>query len=180
MPRRCTVCQHGELATINAALVTGTALAALSRTYSLSADALARHRDKHLPEAMLQATALGMAANADDLIARVAGLEADARRLGVAAEDAGDLRGALAAVRELTRMVELLGRLLVLKAEGEADGEAGVTIHVEYEPEWDLSFLTDEELAELERLQAKALPPNASGELPAAAPGPAARAALKG
>jgi hypothetical protein len=48
---------------------------------------------------------------ADSLLAKVTDLETDARRLGKAAEKAGDARTALAAVRELCRIVELLGRL---------------------------------------------------------------------
>ena len=52
----------------------------------------------------------------------------EARRLGKKAEDAGDLRGALTAVRELVRIVELLGRI---QGEITEPGEA-TTINVVY------------------------------------------------
>jgi hypothetical protein len=47
----------------------------------------------------------------DDLLTKVDGLEEDAKRIAKAAERANDLRTALAGVRELTRIVELLAKL---------------------------------------------------------------------
>jgi hypothetical protein len=47
----------------------------------------------------------------DDLLAKVRALEGDANRIAKAAEGANDLRTALAGVRELTRIVELLAKL---------------------------------------------------------------------
>jgi hypothetical protein len=63
----------------------------------------------------------------DSLLAKIAQLETEARRLGKKAEDAGDLRGAMAAVRELVRIVEVLGKL-----QGEITEPGGTTVNVVY------------------------------------------------
>jgi hypothetical protein len=64
---------------------------------------------------------------ADSLLAKIAQLETEARRLGKKAEDSGDLRGAMAAVRELVRIVEILGKL-----QGEITEPGGTTVNVVY------------------------------------------------
>jgi len=74
---------------------------------------------------MLKARAANEATLAADLLAKVAALEADAKRLGAQAEKAGDLRTALGAVRELVRIVELLAKL-----RGELDERPQVNILV--------------------------------------------------
>jgi hypothetical protein len=50
-------------------------------------------------------------AQADGLLDKISQLEQEARRLGLRSEDAGDFRGAMGAVRELVRIVELLAKL---------------------------------------------------------------------
>ena len=45
------------------------------------------------------------------MLAKVVQLETDARRIMAKAEKAEDLRTAIVAIRELTRLVDLLGRL---------------------------------------------------------------------
>lgn len=108
---RCQVCLSAERTRIDAALVAGTTFAALSRAYGLSEDALARHAARHLPLALVKSQRAAEVARADDLLARIEGLEEDARRLGRKAEAQGDLRAALVAVRELVRICEVLARL---------------------------------------------------------------------
>jgi len=49
MPRTCTVCRHGELTAIDAALVGGTPRRELAHRYGLSATAVRRHAVAHLP-----------------------------------------------------------------------------------------------------------------------------------
>ena len=55
MPRTCTVCTHSDLEAINRALVAGDAIRGMSALYRVSEDALARHKEKHLPTAMVKA-----------------------------------------------------------------------------------------------------------------------------
>ena len=64
---------------------------------------------------------------ADSLIDKITQLEREATRLGKKAEDAGDLRGAMAAVRELVRIVELLAKI-----QGDIKDPGGTTINVVY------------------------------------------------
>jgi len=64
---------------------------------------------------------------ADNLMGKITQLEQEARRLGRKAEDAGDYRGAMAAVRELVRIVELLAKL-----QGELKDPGGTTVNVVY------------------------------------------------
>jgi hypothetical protein len=60
---------------------------------------------------LVKATEAAEVVRADVLLARVRGIEAEARRLGRKAEREGDLRAALLALREMARANELLGRL---------------------------------------------------------------------
>jgi hypothetical protein len=66
---------------------------------------------------------------ADTLLAKVVTLEADAKRLQGLAEDAGDFKTALQAIRELVRIIELQARLI-----GELDDSP--TVNVLVLPEW--------------------------------------------
>ena len=69
----------------------------------------------------------------DTLMGQVEDLKSMARRLGKKAEDAGDLRGALAAVRELVRIVDLVAKLTgQIGGDGSGHGGAnrtGITIN---------------------------------------------------
>lgn len=129
MPRRCSICTHPEREAIDARYVAGEPARLLAAVYGVSDRALRRHAATHLPAALVSAQEAADAADADDLLAKVAGLEADARRIGATAEKAGDVRTALAAVRELTRIVELLAKL-----RGAMDDRPQISIHVA--PEW--------------------------------------------
>ena len=63
----------------------------------------------------------------DSLMDKITQLEQEARRLGKKAEDAGDLRAAMAAVRELVRIVELLAKI-----KGDIKDPGGTTVNVVY------------------------------------------------
>ncbi len=124
MPRTCTVCLHPKRAEVDAALLAGTPYRVAASRYESSVGALQRHRE-HIAPALAIAKQAERVAAADSILDKVAGLEADARRIGAAAEADGDGRTALAAVRELTRIVELLARL-----RGELDARGSVTVQV--------------------------------------------------
>lgn len=129
MPRVCTACQHPKVAAINKELLAGVAHLALEKRYGVLRDALRRHAATHIPKALAQAAQAGAVASADTLLAQLEGLRGDAERIGRKAERARDYRGALAGVRELTRLVELAARLA-----GEL--REGVTVNVAVLPEW--------------------------------------------
>jgi hypothetical protein len=73
-----------------------------------------RHQQEHLPAARTALVEENAPESAMEgaLLAKITRLEAEARQLGKEAEDAGDFRGAMAAVRELVRIVELFSGLL--------------------------------------------------------------------
>ncbi|OGC01445.1 MAG: hypothetical protein A3G35_10965 [candidate division NC10 bacterium RIFCSPLOWO2_12_FULL_66_18] len=111
MGRRCTACASPHRADIDQALASGQAIAGIARDFAVSEDALARHREAHLPGALVKASEAAEVARADTLLTKIQSLEAEAKRIGAKAEKEGDLRCALVAVRELTRIVELLAKL---------------------------------------------------------------------
>jgi len=63
------------------------------------------------------------------VLAKIAALEADAKRLQAKAEKSGDYRTAIAALREMVRIVELLAKL-----QGELT--EGTTINILVNPQW--------------------------------------------
>ncbi len=129
MPRTCTVCVHPEREAIDRALVAGEPFRGIARTYRVSDDAVARHRESHLPERLAKAEAAAEVAQADDLLREVRALRSKAYSLLLKAEAAGDYRTALAGVREARACLELLGEL-----EGELDRRPTVNLLVS--PEW--------------------------------------------
>jgi hypothetical protein len=129
MPRRCTICDHPDHEAIDRAIADGTLVSRIVSVYAVSASAVRRHAAAHLPAQLTKAREAVEVARADDLLGKVAALEADAKRIGRQAEDNEDQRTALMAVRELVRIVELLAKL-----RGALDERPQVNIHVA--PEW--------------------------------------------
>jgi transposase-like protein len=113
MARTCTICAHPARDAIERAYLDGGTACRLAAQYGVSDRALRRHCAAHLPSAIVKAKKAADVARGDELLARINVLEDDARRLGAKAERDGDLRTALAAVRELVRIVDVLARLRV-------------------------------------------------------------------
>ena len=130
MPRRCSICTHAARTAIDRALAGGAAFPEVAAEWNVSAHAVGRHfRADHITKRVVKSAAAVEIVEADDLLAKVRTLEEDARRIGATAEQAGDLRTALAAVRELTRIVDLLGRLAgVIRAGGNVAVAVGVQV----------------------------------------------------
>src|SRR5918998_159300 len=100
MPRSCTVCTHPDRTEIDEALVGGVSSAEIAGRYrTIGERAIRRHRTNHLPETLAKA------------------------------EEAGELRTALGAIREARGNLELLARLL-----GELDERP--TVNLSISPEW--------------------------------------------
>ena len=129
MPRPCSICAHPDRAAIDRALVAGEPFRGIARTYRVSEDAVARHRESHLPEKLAKAEAAAEVAEATDLLREVRALRSKAYALLLKAEAAGDIRTALAGVREARGCLELLAEL-----EGELDRRP--TINLLVAPEW--------------------------------------------
>ncbi|MHC9540426.1 MAG: hypothetical protein AB9903_12990 [Vulcanimicrobiota bacterium] len=146
MARRCTVCNHPQYEDINKALINNAVIRGISREYDISEDALTRHKKSHIPELLAksqeiqeQKAALITEAvqekeaqetgQADSLLTQLKELMTRTERIFTKAEEAGDLRAALQAIREGRGNIELLGKLI-----GEL--QDGVTINLYNHPVW--------------------------------------------
>ena len=125
MPRPCSVCTSPDREAIDAALVAGDGFASIAREHAISEDAVARHRAGHLPARMARTPRAAEVAHADDLLGQVRALRSKAMSILLAAERQGDLRTALAGIREARACLELL-----LEVEGEIDRRPQVNILV--------------------------------------------------
>src|SRR5947209_3631180 len=110
MPRTCTICTHLDRAAIDAALVAVEPYRHLAAHSGTSTGVLQRHKEEHLPAALVYAKEVEVVAQADDLLAQVRDLQRRTLRILDGAEKAGDRRTALAAIREARGNLELLGR----------------------------------------------------------------------
>jgi hypothetical protein len=129
MPQPCTICVHEEHDAIDRALIGGTGFRDLARQYGVSRDAIARHRSRHLTENLAGAQDAKTVASATDLLTELRLLRVRANGYMLKAEKTGDIRTALAAIREARATLELLAEL-----EGELDRRA--VVNVLNAPEW--------------------------------------------
>ena len=111
MPRVCTVCTHPERSALNAALIVAEPIPAVSARFGLSESALKRHRAGHLPLALVKAAEAAQITEADALLDQVRAVQRRTRAFEAQAAAAGDVRGALMALREERATLELLARM---------------------------------------------------------------------
>ena len=130
------MCAHPARDAIDRALVAGTPNLRIARRYSLTEQSLRRHKDTHLPKALVQAQKTVAIELATDLATETHRLAADARRIGQAAEAKGDLRTALAAVRELVRMIELMAKVQAVDAADRA-GPSQTELEAHIDAAWE-------------------------------------------
>jgi hypothetical protein len=128
MARQCTVCSHDESHSINVELVRNGGNRRIATHYGLSEAAVRRHRAEHIPQLLLQSSQALEVAEADDLLAEVRELQRRAYTVLDAAEQTGEPRTALAAIREARGNLELLAKLL-----GELQQEGTTNIHLNAE-----------------------------------------------
>ena len=126
MPRTCTICAHKKRSAIEKTVLAGEGLRAIAGRWSVSRSSLMRHRDDHLAAAVVKANGAAEAAHGDDLLAKLESIESEARGILKDAKKAKDLRAAVMAIRELTRLVDLLARL-----RGELQNSSPTVINVQ-------------------------------------------------
>lgn len=132
MPRSCTICEHPEREAIDRALVGGESAAGISGRYrTIGERAVRRHRTNHLPARMVMAEKASEVVEADSLLDQVGGLQRRALAILDKAEEAGELRTALSAIREARGNLELLAKLL-----GDLDERPSVAVNLNISPEW--------------------------------------------
>ena len=125
MPRTCTICSHPHRELIEQSLLEKVPLRTIADQCLVSKAALLRHRPHISPASTLQ-HAERDATRALSLAEQIAQLQADAHRIGAAAEKDGDRRTALMAIRELVRIADLLARM-----QGAIKEPVGGTVKVE-------------------------------------------------
>ncbi len=130
MPQPGTIATHPDKAQIDAAIVAGVPNRRIATQYDVSEAAVRRYKADGLPVTLVRAKDAEDAAHADDLLAQVRDLQSRALAILDTAEAAGELRTALAAIREARGNLELLARLL-----GELQEGATVNLLVAA-PEW--------------------------------------------
>ena len=133
--RRCTVCSHTKREAIDQALVAGDGPRPLAARFGLSKQAITRHRDNHVPTPTMreaaQAAVAAEGAIGVSMVADATALRDRALVLLGKAESAGDLKTALAGVREASRCLELMARLA-----GELDTGTVTNVNVLIQPQF--------------------------------------------
>jgi hypothetical protein len=127
MPRSCTICGHPDRGAIDQALVEGTPNRRIASHHGVTERAVRNHKANHLPAKLVMAKAAEEVAQADTLLGQVRDLQQRALEILDKAEEAGELRTALGAIREARGNLELLAKLL-----GELDERPVVNLS----PEW--------------------------------------------
>jgi len=129
VPRKCTICIHPERVAIETALADGESYRAIANQFSVSRQAVGRHVKDHIPMALAAAKDAILVASGDSLLEQIESLRHQAQTIKDKAERDGDYRTALAGIRELMRIIELLAKL-----RGELDERPQVNVLVL--PEW--------------------------------------------
>jgi hypothetical protein len=129
MSRICTVCAHPQRPAIDAALVAGEPNRRIATQYAFSEASVRRHRAKHIPKQLAQAVEAEELSQADKLLAEVKRRHSLALAMLVKAGNAGDLRTALAGVREARGCLELEAKI-----RGQLDERPMVNVWLD--PEW--------------------------------------------
>lgn len=111
MARRCSICQHDSRDSIETSLVRGEPLRNLAGRHGLSATALHRHKEAHLPKALIKAQEAKEIVRGDTLLEEMEVLMEHGREILTEARAAGEHRTALSAMREIRGCLELLGKV---------------------------------------------------------------------
>ena len=125
----CTICTHVDLYAINGAIVAQVPNRRMAAQYLVSEQAVRRHKKAgHLPMTLVKATEAAQVVEADNLLEQVRRLQKKAMSILDSAEESGELRTALAAIREARGNLELLAKMV-----GELDERPQVNINISQE-----------------------------------------------
>jgi len=111
MPKTCSVCAHPGRDQIEAKLIEGKPYRDIADRFGASSSALFRHRQVHIPDRLVKAREAGEISKADTLVQQLEALQTKAKQILDKAESGGDLRTALAGVKELSRLIELVAKM---------------------------------------------------------------------
>lgn len=134
MPRDCTVCNHPERVTLDAALVEGRSYRDVARQFGVSKDAVARHHRAHVSPALVRVVERREARLAErgpaSVLERLETLYERAVGILDRAEAAGQTAQELGALRELRGLADSIARIT-----GELRETPAVAINVLASPE---------------------------------------------
>lgn len=128
MGRVCTICVHAEREAINAALLTGTALRDIAGQFGVSKSSLDRHKEEHLPVALVKAQEVEDVRQALDIVAQLKAINGAALTVLGEARRSGNGELALKAIDRIQRQIELQAKLL-----GELDERPQINLVVSAE-----------------------------------------------
>jgi hypothetical protein len=111
VPQVCTVCKHAERAQIDRLLVEGSTFRYVAETYSLTPTSLHRHKKEHMPVELTKAKEAQDVADAGTLLGRVGALISRLERIATQAENDKQWLAASGSLREVGRLLRLLGEL---------------------------------------------------------------------
>ena len=131
MPRVCTVCAHPQRDSIDLSLLGGESIRAIARQFSVSKDALLRHKESHLPGQLARAHEASEAVSAGTLLDRLRQITGETHAVLKASKQGKNPSLSLKAIARLERQLELEARML-----GEFQDSATTTINVYSTPEW--------------------------------------------
>ena len=133
MPPSCTVCESEHRDAVDRELAAGRSMSGIARRHPpLSEYAVGRHRASHLSAALVAVSRNKEGRRARTLLSRVEGIVGEAEGILRGAKESGKVSSALAAIRELRGLYELLGRLT-----GELTPDQTVTVvNIQQDPSW--------------------------------------------
>jgi hypothetical protein len=111
MGRTCTVCSHKDVDEINRLLLCSDSYRDIARQFGLSKDALARHKESHIPELLSKSKDLKEIVDANSLFGRVEEEAGFVREMRDAAKTNGDIELALKAVDRALKCIELYAKV---------------------------------------------------------------------
>src|SRR2546427_6568462 len=132
MARTCTICTHHRRDSMDKLVLRGEHLNSVARRFSVSPDAVFRHK-KHLQLLMAEAAAVTVqkdVAYGSALLEEVGRIRADAERVQVEYENRRDLRGALRAIETRISVIELEARFT-----GQIDVKQKNEFHLHFTPD---------------------------------------------
>ncbi len=122
-----TITTHPKRREVEEALARGMPVRQVAEAFRLSKSAVHRHKDRMVAEMAGAPTAANT--NADDLLAKVRGLQSEAEGILAKSKSAGDHKTALLAIKEARSNLELLAKML-----GEL--QTGTTVNITVSNQW--------------------------------------------
>lgn len=132
MPRTCTICTHCERELIERDLLAGESLRNIAKRFGTSPTALFRHKAEHLSASLVKAHEVDEVLRADNLLEYMGSLHGRTELILSSAMQAGDLRAALAAIREARDNVAFVGQLAAGRQsqEGQPETPANIMVNI--------------------------------------------------